>query len=203
MPLPPSFPSDAHPAHTTAHSRAVLQELVEIGGALANAIHGVIALRSPELSRASLVQLANAFELVTNSMCRNILLDQKLAEPPPSPTARRAAIRQRIIQEVERAIRRRTSGAAADALCAEMLEHLEVIELAEDFTSPVAEIIRDMCRDLGVAGRPGDRRWQRRRPADLAELYERAARVPPGTYRPAPLHRAAPRLVYSSDPTKT
>ena len=38
-------------------------------------------------------------------------------------------------------------------------------------------IIADICRDLGLGAMPGTHPWMRRRPADVAALFARAAAV--------------------------
>jgi hypothetical protein len=63
-----------------------------------------------------------------------------------------------------------------DNLRGELLERLDGPEVNDDLDHrPVAEIIADICCDLGIAAPPGARPWQRRTPSDIAVLCERAA----------------------------
>ncbi len=85
-------------------------------------------------------------------------------------------MRKQIIREVEDTIQRRTDGAEAEALHAELYERLDDPDLDDDLDQqPVAEIINSICRDLGIEHFPGTHPWKRRRPADVRALCARAA----------------------------
>ncbi len=144
--------------------------------------------------------------------------------PPASdPAQHRAAARKRILREVEDAIQRTApasghgasghaasghaapcgSGAdaadadddSAEALTAELHDRLDAPDLDYDISHrPVADIITEICRDLGLAALPGAHPWHRRTPKDLEQLYARAA-APSRAHQPGarPLVPAAPQ----------
>ena len=117
---------------------------------------------------------------------------RKVAEPIPDPAVQRRTARQHIIRAVEDTIQREAEGEDADALHAEFLDRLDTLDIEDDFaTRPIAEIIAEICRDLGLAHGPGHHPWKRRTPADVAALYARAATPrrpapPPATPCPRP-----------------
>ncbi len=79
---------------------------------------------------------------------------------------RRLAARKQIIRAVEDTIQRRTKDAEAEALHAEFYERLDDPELDDALAQlPVAEIIKAICRDLGIEHHPGTHPWRRRRTA--------------------------------------
>ena len=64
--------------------------------------------------------------------------------------------------------------------------------LERDLASrPVADIIADLCRDLGVEPKPVIFRWKRRTPDDIAALCARAAQWPPADV-PGPPYSSRP-----------
>ena len=86
----------------------------------------------------------------------------------------------------------------AEALTAELHERLDGPDLDSDITSrPIADIVAELCRDLGIAPPAGPHPWLRRTPADIAALCARAAAPSPArpgrtrrtTRRPAPTRR--------------
>jgi hypothetical protein len=127
-----------------------------------------------------------ALERIGRTIRRTIILADKLNQPPevrpapkpPSGPDNRTTARKRIIRAVEDTIQRNVDGDAAERLHAELLDRLDEPDLEDDIaTRPVEEIIRDICRDLGVA-MEGSRPWKRRTPADIAVLAARAAMTP-------------------------
>ena len=80
------------------------------------------------------------------------------------------------MREVEDTIQRKAQGREADSLHAEMLERLDSLDEAID-DRPIAELISDICHDLGIAHLPGSHPWQRGTLADVAALHLRAASV--------------------------
>ena len=83
----------------------------------------------------------------------------------------RTAARRQILREVEDAIHRHAGAAEADALREELLDRLDSPELEDEVGDrPVAAIIAEICRDLGLAAPPGADPWKRRGPADVAVL---------------------------------
>jgi hypothetical protein len=154
-----------------------------------------------------LISIAAAFDRIARAVRRSIALARSLADPVPparDPAQHRAAARKRILRDVEDAIQRTAPGsghAASDhaapdgsgaddadadeagdeALLAELHDRLDAPDLDDDISSrPVAEIITEICRDLGLAALPGAHPWKRRTPADLEQLCARAA-APSGT----------------------
>ena len=108
------------------------------------------------------------------------MLAQRLDEPAravvPHPARQRQATRARIIREVEDMIVRHADEDEG-ALQAEFRERLDSPELEDDLGDrPVAEIITEICRDLGLMIHPGANPWKRRSPADVAALRALAAR---------------------------
>ena len=73
-----------------------------------------------------------------------------------------------------------SDNASAEALTAELHERLDGPDLDSDITSrPVADIVAELCRDLGIAPPAGPHPWKRRTPADIAALCARAAAPSP------------------------
>ena len=128
-----------------------------------------------------LVSLAAAFDQVARAVRRCIALARSLDAAPPNPARHRTAARKRILREVEDSIQRTapTHGEgpdSADGLTAELRDRLDAPDLDADISSrPVADVIKDICRDLGLGAAPGTRPFKRRTPADLARLHARAA----------------------------
>jgi hypothetical protein len=168
----------------------------------------------------ALVSIAAAFDRIARAVRRSIALARSLAEPmQPARDQHRAATRRRILREVEDIIQRTAPGsdqatsnqavpdgsgangadfddghaddASAEALTAELHDRLDAPDLDDDISSrPVADIITEICRDLGLAALPGAHPWKRRTPKDLEQLRARAAAPSvarqPGAGPPAP-----------------
>ena len=173
----------------------ILDELIHMGMNLARAVYA-------EGMNASAPNPAHvaAFERISRTVRRTVLLARKLAEAP-TREARHQAARARIIREVEDAIARAQTGTAAPAqpgaapatpeaeraetLRAELVERLDDPALPEDLdTQSLPALIQDIRRDLGLDPLPGTPLWQRRTPADIRRLRQRAA--PPDDPRSAP-----------------
>ncbi len=148
-----------------------------------------------------LVSIAAAFDRIARAVRRSIALARSLADPVPparDPTQHRAAARKRILREVEDAIQRTAPASgqtapshaapdgsdadapgandSAEALTAELHDRLDAPDLDEDISRrPIAEIITEICRDLGLAALSGAHPWKRRTPNDLEQLRARAA----------------------------
>ncbi len=139
-----------------------------------------------EPQAAPAADIAVAFDRIARCIRRTVLLAQRVAEPArpiaarePGPDAgqRRVAARKQIIREVEDAIGRTERGTRAEALHAELLDRLDAPDLDDDILHrPVADIIADIQRDLGLAAAYGVNPWKRRSPVDIATLHARAAR---------------------------
>ncbi len=173
-----------------ARHQAVLNELIDIGADFARMLQ--IHARALEVGAAAetVVRVGLAYERVARSVRRSIGLSRRLAEPVLGAAAERALARRRIVREVEDAIQRRASGGAAEGLAAELGERMDSPDLEDEIgTRPAAEIIADICRDLGIAAMPGTHPWKRRTPAEVAKLCARAAAI---TAQP-PIPRPRPR----------
>ena len=166
----------------------VLHELIDMGADLARIIHRRAREQDeagqPAEEPGGARDLAPVFERVTRGIRQNILLARKISEPvtprcqmPRSQTPRVAA-RKRIIRAVEDAIQRSFDGDEAEALHGELIERLDSPDLEDDIDGrPVADVIADICRDLGLDAVPYAHPWKRRTPADIAVLRARAAGV--------------------------
>lgn len=193
-PVPPPAPVTPEDAQEDAQHRRVLALLVDLGAALAQEI-----AQSPEPAAPR----AEAFERVSRATRRAILVARHVAQqiaqraaasPAPTPTLtpaqRRTAARARLIREVQDTIQTKARPADADALRAELIDRLDSPELDADLLArPVADLIADFLRDLGLAHPPGARPIGRRTPADIAHLNLLAA-LPPGQ---AKLHAPPPK----------
>ncbi len=139
--------------------------------------------------------LTASFDRMARAVRRSIALARTLAEPialASDPAQHRAGVRKRIIREVEDAIQRASDNAEfsdaerpdAESLRAELRDRLDAPDLDDDITTrPVAEIITEIRRDLGLASLPGDHPWKRRTPEDIQQLCARAA-APSRTRQP-------------------
>ena len=154
----------------------------------------------PAPASEALISLTLAFDRIARAVRRSILLASRLADPiqpARDPARHRAATRRRIIREVEDAIQRTASSPndgrdAPETLQAELRDRLDAPDLDDDIgTRPAAEIISEICRDLGLAASPGGAHpWKRRTPDDIAHLCTTAA-APSGTRQPG----AAPQTL--------
>ena len=156
--------------------RTMLHELIELGVGLAR---DVCSQAKAEPSQA-LPDAAVMFERVSRAVRRTIALAQRLGEPVAAPVAdaARRLARRRIVRQVEDLIQLKAEGPEReDCLRAELYERMDGPELEEELDlRPAAEIIADICRDLGLAAMSGTRPWMRRTPADIVALCARAAR---------------------------
>ena len=206
--------------------RGILHELVEMATDIARAVHRQATAEQPAEPAAAPTPTPDptiAFDRIARTLRRTIALARKLSDPtPPRPAQlradrsneRRLAARKQIIREVEDTIQRRTDGAEAEALHAEFYERLDDPDLDDDLDQhPVAEIIKDICRDFGIEHFPGTHPWKRRTPQDVRDLCARAARpslaqprtaqprtAQPGTAPPHPFSAPPPRIPTSTGP---
>src|SRR5438094_651039 len=82
-----------------------------------------------------------------------------------------------ILRDVEDAIHRAANGPAAERLAAELHDRLDAPDLDDDILHrPIADIVTEICRDLGLAAAYGATPWKRRTPRDLEALRARATR---------------------------
>ncbi len=232
-PALPDPANDASPAQASQRDedaqyyRQVLHELIEIGTDLARIVHRQ-ATPAPNSEPNAAPAAAPApdptiaFDRIARTLRRTIALARKLTDPAPQRPAelraeraaeqsgqRRLAARKQIIRAVEDTIQRRTDGAEAEALHAELRERLDDPDLDDDLDQqPIAEIIASICRDLGIEHFPGTHPWKRRTPQDVRDLRARAAgpsiaqprMAQPGTAPPRPLPAPPPRPRTSTGP---
>ena len=210
--------ADAH-----AH-RQVLNDLINMGTDLARLLHAQATAQAqaaqgdtapqpapPPTTNASvpcaLATTAAAFDRISRGVRRCITLTRSLAKPiapAQDPARHRTAARKRILRDVEDVIGRKSHNDSyadcdnAEALTAELRERLDAPDLDDDISSrPVADIIQEICRDLGLDAFPGTQPWKRRTPEDIAQLCARAA-APSAARQPGPKQGpgrdAAPQL---------
>ena len=176
----------------TQRHRAHLDEMIELGVAITRMIHKQIAAQADAAQDNPAATIAPSlpqnFDLITRNVRKSMLLFQHLAAP-----ATRTQARQSIIRAVEDTIHRQAPRNEAGSLHREMLDRLDTPDFDEDLAArPIADLITEICRDLGLAGGPISDPWQRRTPADIATLKTRAAAGPGAiqTANPPPkLHR--------------
>ncbi len=174
----------------------VLRHFVEVGDELVDMLHQEARLiaktqaewaeatrdpqiaPSPGTSTAPPADLLGAYERITRSARRSIMLYQNLFAAKKTPSARhRIAARKKIIRDVEDAIQANANPGEEEKLHAEFLERLDRPELDHEIADrSVAEIVTDITRDLGITGLTDAHPWQRRTPHDIAILNARAKR---------------------------
>jgi len=199
----PTPPETTQTDTDKAYYRRVLHDLIDMGSDLARQVHQQ-ATRAAEARTAALPPNTTpdpasdhtlAFDRMARAIRRTIALARHIAEPPATRTAipvlHQAIARRRILREVEDVIQRTATGAQAESLHAEALDRLDGPDLVDEIAHlPIATIVADICRDLGIAASayttPGAARpWKRRTPHDIALLCARAAK-PPGPPDNAP-----------------
>ncbi len=188
-----------HAAETQVHRQA-LHDLIDIGADLARQLHAQAIAQAAQQAKVkplrlvteapptpppgpdALIKIAADFDRVASAVRRCILLAQNLdqpVQPAHGPAQYRTAARKRILRAVEDAIQRPADNPDCDdpeTLHAELLDRMDAPDLDDEIADrPVPDIIKDICRDLGLAALPGTRPWKRRTPADIAGLHARAA----------------------------
>jgi hypothetical protein len=170
----------------------VLRHFVEVGDDLVGMLHQearLIAKAQAELAEGTLdlqtapiqapqSDLLGAYQDITRSVRRSIMLYQKLFEAKKTPPAQhRITARKKIIRDVEDAIYANAAPGKEEKLQAELLERLERPELDHEIADrKIAEIVTDITRDLGLSALYDDHPWKRRTPHDIAILDARAAK---------------------------
>jgi len=207
----PRPPRNTTPARTL-RTRAALDDLISMGTGIARLLHDQAHAQAAQQAAAqteqqcnpqaaaeqpaptpapaaSLQDLAAAFDSISRTVRRCIMLAQSLdtpkppaRTPAPNHTADRIAARKRILRAVEDTLGRQDYDDSyrvcdpTEALHAELLDRMDAPDLDRDIESrPIDDIIKDILRDLGLAALPGTRPWKRRTPADIAQLNARAA----------------------------
>ncbi len=198
-PQPTQAIPQADPGHQAADAqyyRQVLHGLIDIGADLARLLHqqatppaqapqqGRDPQPTPPPAEDALPTITAAFDRIARAVRRCIALARSLTEPAQpanDPARHRAAARKRIIREVEDAIGRTVNeGDRADRLNAELHDRLDAPDLDDEIINgPIADIITQIRRDLGLASLPGDLSWKRRTPEDIRQLCARAAAPTP------------------------
>ena len=180
-------PSDAAvpSAEDTAYYRQALHELIEMGLDMARLVHGQAKAQAEAATKQAGPAGADgsvAFDRLARAVRRTVALARRLDEPVRAGregAPRHLAARRQILRAVEDVIQREAADQAEeDGLNGELYERLDAPELDDELDCrPVAEIVADICRDLGIAELSGTGRWKRRFPAEVAALCARAARV--------------------------
>lgn len=198
----------------TRYYRDVLHELIDMGTQLARAVHAH-AMRTalaqakaplPDSDAPAPPDSTVAFDRIARTVRRTVLMARHIAEPPKAANTAgpRDAARRRILRECEDKIavaafnHRNTPGRIdSGALRTELRERLDAPDLAEALADdiqarPIAEIIAEICRDLGLGfdDVPGCSTRLRRTPADVALLIAQAAAPP----RAAPSQPPGPSI---------
>ena len=98
--------------------------------------------------------IAAAFNQTARAIRRTILLAERLDRGwacPVAATNHQAVARRQITRAVTDAIARETDGDRAERLTETVAERLDSLDTLDDVTSrPAEDIIRDICRDLGL-----------------------------------------------------
>ncbi len=227
-PTQPTAPPARDEAAASRHYRDVIDDLIDLGAGLARLLadqaHAVAAasrvteapgadtprdatpadpIATPAQPPAQVAAIAAAFDRVARGVRRSILLARHIAATPvpaaADPAGRRTVARGQIIRDVEDAIARTARGKEAGTLHAELLDRLDAPDLELALAHrPVADIVADICRDLGLDNCLGARPWKRRTPTDVERLVARAAarpgdpRQPVARAEPPPLIRPRP-----------
>ena len=213
-PHPTPIPNDPNQqAEDAQFYRHVLHDFINIGTGLARLLPQQAAAHpqpqpepdhpAPPPSPEAVITATIAFDRLARAVRRCIALARIVAQPPAPakhPARHRTAARKQIIRKIEDLIQRpsSTTGEAldpecAEALHAELLDRMDAPDLDDDVTSrPVADIIREITRDLGLDRLPGTRPFRRRTPADIAQLCARAS-APSRPRQPGPQPATAPQ----------
>jgi hypothetical protein len=194
----PKQPQAAEVGEDTLYFRRVLRHLVETGDEFIEMARQEATAHADAVKRhgdpqivpplAPSPYITEAYVRITRSIRRSIMLAEKIALPKKATAAQhRIAARKQIIRDVEDAIESNAPPNEEEKLHAEFLERLESPDLEGDITNrTIAEIVQDICRDLGVAGLDNGLPSKRRTPHDIATLNARAAANSAKPTPPAP-----------------
>ena len=180
------MPTEATAQLDDAAFNDVMATLLRVGKSLAEQL---------ELPSATIAVTARAtaFEAVARAIRYTILLARHLAQVKESAESRRIQARADIIRGVENAIQRTARPYEMEPLRRELLERID----AQDFDvglldRPRADLIAELCQDLGLANRVGLPPHLRRSPDDIAILCAQAA-APAGSGLPQWIATALPK----------
>jgi hypothetical protein len=184
-------------AQDTQYYRRVLHKLIDMGTDLASQIHQQ-ALSQTEGPPPAADQSAScktipaadptiAFDRISRAIRRTIALAQKLFEPVAAPAAPRQSPGHQFPGYQSRRKPKEWDGDPAKLTDAELHERIEACraerdaddndddEDEDDAGRPVADIIADICHDLGIADLPDTHPGKRRIVADIAAIAVRSA----------------------------
>ena len=203
LPAPP--PESDEDAEEARHYRATLRKLIDKATDLAEEVHAEAKTRPPAATapkRAlTIADYARAYESLARGIRRGILLARELTKPLPArrtPAEYRVHARQEILRAVEDKIHRHAPDHEAHDLQRELHERLDTPDLAREIRiRPLADLITEIARDLGLEASPISDPWKRRKPRDLAQLHTRAAAQPHAapilTFAPTPAPARSPQ----------
>lgn len=182
--MPDPEPCPDLPDLDDAACQRALAVLLDVGTALA------LELKSPA-DDLTVVQRATAFPNVATAVRRTVILVRHIAATPraaaphaaashaATPAASRTGARKHIIREVEDSIVQNADPADAGSLRLELLERLDAPEFETELAQRTpADLIAELCRDLGLANHPYAPPYARRTPDDIAILDAQAAAAP-------------------------
>ena len=126
---------------------ASLGEAAEAG----QAVDAVTTAMAQAVPRTEI--LARALDWLSRSVRRTIALSKRMQSGWPRAAAddRQAMLRRQVARGVGDQIRQQADGEAAERLFDELAERLDDPALAEEIqTLPVEQVVRRLCRDLGL-----------------------------------------------------
>ena len=143
-----------------AATEIVVSWLPEPGGAAASLSEAVAYGQGVDTVNAAMAEaaprvevLARAHDRLSRSVRRSVALLRRIEAGWPRTTAddRAAMVRRQVARGVGEAIRRATDGEAAERLFDDLAERLEDPSLDIELAAmPVEEVVRRICRDLGL-----------------------------------------------------
>jgi hypothetical protein len=174
-------PSPGPLGEDTAYCRSILRNLLSIANGIAEILAEEIQIHhenpEPGPGRTQVQMDAAAYTDVARAVRRTIMLYEKLGQPA-RPRRDRVAARRKIIRDVEDAIEATAPAGEQEALHAELMERLDRPDMEEDIAErPIADIVTDINRDLGISGLDDAHPWKRRIPHDIAILNARAEQI--------------------------
>ena len=182
---PPSPPAPTAQADTQHHQH-VLNSIIDMGHALARRLHDQVLAVPDALPDArkpdapTLEATIVAFDRIARCVRRTVLLAQHIRDAP-SPRAARPHILRHVENAIDRAAFFNPGTIDKAAAAAELRERLDAPELmdaldADIATRPIADIVAELCDDLGLRPTsPITCPPRRRTPKDIAVLNAAAS----------------------------